>query len=278
MPKPALDQTRIAIDAAEEADCVLAEFGGNVVHVTLNRPLKRNPLDRHVVQKMAEIVERIEADPVSQIVVIRGAGGHFSSGGDLNGYIDLYRQPSAFREFLSNFHGFLNAIEASRKIYIALIEGYCVAGGLELLLACDVVLAEKSAKIGDAHLGFGQLPGAGGSQRLPRVIGPMRARHLMLSGDLISAAEAERIGLVSRVIQDGGLDEEIDRFIARLSASSPLGLRGMKHLVNHGMQLPVDEALRMELDFVVDYATTSHDASEGLFAFRDKRKPEFTGA
>lgn len=270
------NQARVA--HGDQDDGVVAEFGGKVITVTLNRPEKRNPLDRQVVRKMVEIVSQIEADPVGQIVVIRGAGGHFSAGGDLRGYIDLYQQPNAFREFLSDFHAFLNAIEASEKIYIALIEGYCVAGGLELLLACDVTIAGRSARIGDAHLGFGQLPGAGGSQRLPRAILPMRARHLMLTGDILEADEAERIGLISKVVEDDELDREVEKLVQRLSSASALGLRGMKHLVHHGMQMPLDEALRMELDFVVDYATTSHDASEGLRAFQDKRKPNFKGA
>jgi enoyl-CoA hydratase/carnithine racemase len=258
-------------------DTVIAEFGKRIIRITLNRPQKRNPLDRSTVSQLAAIVRRIEDDDVGQIVVISGAGGHFSAGGDLKGYIDLYRRPEEFRQFLTDFHGLLNVIEASRKIYIVAIEGYCLAGGLELLLACDVVLAARTAKIGDAHLTYGQLPGAGGSQRLPRVIGSMRARYLMLTGTILAAPEAERIGLVSKVVADDELSAEIDRMVDQMLASSPLGLRGMKHLVNQGMRMELEDALRMELDYVVDYASTSNDASEGLVAFQEKRKPRFTG-
>jgi enoyl-CoA hydratase len=139
-------------------------------------------------------------------------------------------------------------------------------------------VAAQSAKIGDAHLGFGQLPGAGGSQRLPRTIGPMRARHLMLTGEILKAADAERIGLVSTVVADDELAAETTRLANQLLAASPAGLRSMKHLGIHGMRMPVEDALRWELEYVLDYATTSKDATEGLMAFQEKRKPRFTGA
>jgi enoyl-CoA hydratase len=263
--------------SSSNSDSVIAAFGEPVVPITLNRPAQRNPLDRGSVARLAQIVRRVEADPVARVAVIRGAGGHFSAGGDLKGYVDLYRRPADFRAFLDEFHGLLNDIEASTKIWIAAIEGYCVAGGLELLLACDIVLAARSAKIGDAHAGFGQLPGAGGSQRLPRAVGPMRARWLMLSAEILAAAEAERIGLVSKVVADDALAGETDALAGRLVAASPLCLRGMKQLVERGMRMPLAEALQMELEYVHDYATTSNDATEGLHAFAEKRRPRFTG-
>ena len=258
-------------------ETVIAVFGEPVVRVTLNRPDQRNPLDRATVARLADIVREVEADPVARVVVIRGAGGHFSAGGDLKGYVDLYRRPDEFRRFLEDFHGLLTRMESSRRVWIAVIDGYCVAGGLEVLLACDIVIAARSAKIGDAHAAYGQLPGAGGSQRLPRTVGPLRARYLMMTGDILDADEAERIGLVSTVFADAELDERIERLVERLLAASPLGLAGMKRLVHDGMKLGMDDALRMELDFVVEYATTSTDATEGLAAFGEKRTPRFIG-
>jgi enoyl-CoA hydratase/carnithine racemase len=257
---------------------VIAEFAEEIARITLNRPTQRNPLDWETIRQLCDAVERAERDETVRVVVISGAGGHFSAGGDLKGYIDLYRRPEEFRQFLADFQGLLNVMESSRNIYVAAVEGYCVAGGLELLLACDIVLASQSAKIGDAHLGFGQLPGAGGSQRLPRTVGPMRARHLMLTGEILRAADAERIGLVSRVVADNELAVETTRLAKQLLAASPRGLSSMKHLGNHGMRMPVEDALRWELDYVVNYATTSKDATEGLMAFQEKRKPRFTGA
>ena len=256
---------------------VLTNVAGVVATITLDRPQQRNPLDWSTVRRLAELVRAFEADPLVQIIVVRGAGGNFSAGGDMKGYVDLYRDAVAFRQFLVDFHALLDAIEASSKIYVAVIEGYCVAGGLELLLACDVVLAAESAKIGDAHIGFGQLPGAGGSQRLPRVVGPLRARYLMLTGDILDATEAERIGLVSKVVADAELDATLARIVARMARTSPLGRKGMKHLVSVASRTDLTEGLRTELDYVWHYATTSGDASEGLVAFGEKRAPRFTG-
>lgn len=257
---------------------IVTRIESPVAYVTLNRPDQRNPLDWATVRRLKDAVREIESDASCHVVVLRGAGGHFSAGGDMKGYVDLYRNPDNFRSFLQDFHAMLDAMETSAKVYVAVIEGFCVAGGLELLLACDIVIAAESARIGDAHLKFGQLPGAGGSQRLPRTIGPMRARYLMLSGDVVDAAEAERIGLVSRVVPDAGLESHVEKFVAKLCAASPLGLKGAKHLANRGMRMNMRDALRMELDYVHDYATRSSDATEGLLAFQEKRKPRFTGS
>ena len=251
--------------------------GERVASITLNRPQQRNPLDAQTVRRLREAVGQLEQDSAVNIVVIRGAGGHFSAGGDLKGYVDLYRRPDDFRAFLEDFYQAFDMMEKSRKIYVAVVEGYCVAGGLELLLACDMVIAASSAKIGDAHVNFGQLPGAGGSQRLPRTIGPMRARYLMLTGEIIDATEAERIGLVSKLVPDAQLDTYLTTFLAHLSSLSPLGLCGMKHLANEGLRTDPTSGLRMELEYVHRYATTSADATEGLMAFQEKRKPRFSG-
>lgn len=248
-----------------------------VAWITLNRGPQRNPLDKHTVRQLHATVQELEADPAISVVVIRGAGGHFSAGGDMKGYVDLYRDTEAFRAFLDDFHGLLDAMERSCKVYVAVIDGYCVAGGLELLLACDIVLAAASSRIGDGHLNFGQLPGAGGSQRLPRTIGPMRARYLMLTGELVDGTEAERIGLVSRVVADDALDATLGRLLEQLTRASPLGLQGMKRLANTTLRTDLTTGLRTELDYVHDYATRSADATEGLMAFQEKRAPRFTG-
>ena len=150
------------------------------VRLTLARAEKLNPLDWATVRELKDAIAKIEGMPGVVAVVITGRGRSFSAGGDLDGYLRLYRRPDEFSAFLGDFFQMLNAIEASSRIYIAAINGVCVAGGLELLLACDLVIAAASARIGDGHLNFGQLPGAGGSQRLPRAIGLLRAKHLML--------------------------------------------------------------------------------------------------
>jgi len=256
---------------------VTALAGGGVARITLNRPAQRNPLDHATVRALLERVRSFEADDEVRVVVLSGAGGNFSAGGDLKAYLTLYQDGAAFGQFLDDFHHLLEAIERSAKVVLAVVEGWCVAGGLELLLACDLVLAARSARIGDAHIGYAQLPGAGGSQRLPRAVGPLRARHLMLTGAVLDAPEAERYGLVSQLADDATLAADTARLLDRLLAASPLALAGMKHLARLAGTTPLDEGLAREREHVWRYATGSADAREGLMAFAEKRAPRFSG-
>lgn len=260
------------------ADGANIEFrwSGSCVRLTLARADKLNPLDWATIRGLKDAVAAIEARTDVYAVIITGRGRSFSVGGDLDGYIELYRHPDTFAAFLADFFQTLNAIEASSKIYIAAVNGVCVAGGLELLLACDLAIAASSARIGDGHLNFGQLPGAGGSQRLPRAIGLLRAKHLILTGELLSADEAQRIGLVNEVVPDTELDAAVEALVARLGEKSRVGLRGAKYLANLSLTTDLAIGLRKEIDFVHRYATTEHDATEGLVAFKERRKPVFS--
>ncbi|MFZ5747623.1 MAG: enoyl-CoA hydratase/isomerase family protein [Pseudomonadota bacterium] len=253
------------------------EKSGHVARVTLARPDKLNPLDWSTVKELKAVVAEIEADAAIRFVVLTGEGRSFSAGGDLDGYIRLYRDPAAFQAFLDDFFAMLTGIEAARAIWIAAVNGVCVAGGIEVLLACDMAIAGASAKIGDGHLNFGQLPGAGGSQRLPRAIGMLRAKHLMLTGELLDAETAERWGLVTKVVPDGALMAAADAWIDGLAKKSPVGLAGAKRLANLTLDTGYAEGLRAEIAFVHAYATTEPDATEGLIAFKEKRAPRFGG-
>ena len=237
-----------------------------------------NPLDWATVRQLRRALAGIEPDPAIQTVVITGAGKAFSAGGDLKGYLGLYRDPSQFRAFLEDFHDLCAAIETSTRIFVAAVNGACVAGGLELLLACDVAIAADGAMIGDGHINFAQLPGAGGSQRLPRAVGAMRAKHLMLTGRMLASAEAERIGLVAECVPGDQLMARAHAFAGALATRSPAAVRSMKRLVNHGMAGSLEDGLRFEMDHVHHYATNHPDATEGLLAFNDKRPPAFSGA
>lgn len=251
---------------------ILIEKGEHATAVTLNRPEKLNPLDWATVRELtAAILELGEGPPV----LLTGAGRAFCAGGDLAGYVNLYRRPDQFRQFLIDFRDMLLAIEASERVFIAVVNGACAAGGLELLLACDIVLAADEAQIGDAHLNFGQLPGAGGSQRLPRAIGALRAKHLILTGKFLNAEEAQAIGLVNEVVPTAQLMAHAQALAASLSRNSPSGLKGAKHLVNQGLQLSLSAALDFEIEYVHRYATTDPDATEGLRAFAEKRTPSY---
>ena len=219
----------------------------------------------------------MENRPDIRIVTVTGSGRSFSAGGDLGGYLRLYREPEQFAAFLRDFNVLLTTIEASPRLYIAAVNGLCVAGGLEFILACDMVVAADTARIGDGHLNFGQLPGAGGSQRLPRAIGVLRAKQLMLTGALLDAAEAERIGLVGKVVQAAELQAYVAGLCADILGKSQAGAAGAKHLLNASSRLSLADGLRHEMEYVHRYATQEPDAIEGLEAFRDKRKPSFRG-
>jgi enoyl-CoA hydratase/carnithine racemase len=248
---------------------------GPVARITLSRPEKLNPFDWTTILELRQIVDRIEHEPEIRVVTVTGSGRSFSAGGDLGGYLKLYREPDQFQAFLADFHALLTTIEASARIYIAVINGLCVAGGLEFFLACDMVIAADTARIGDGHLNFGQLPGAGGSQRLPRAIGVLRAKQLMFSGALLSAAEAERIGLIGKVVPAGELESYVETLCFDLLQKSRVGLAGAKHLLNESRIRELSDGLQHEMSFVHSYATQEPDAIEGLEAFRDKRKPQF---
>jgi len=251
---------------------ILIEHEAACTVLTLNRPEKLNPLDWSTVKELKDAVDRLDAGPP---VLVTGAGRAFCAGGDLTGYVSLYTRPDDFRSFLLDFRDMLMAIERSERIFIAVINGACAAGGLELLLACDIVLAAQEAQIGDAHLNFGQLPGAGGSQRLPRAVGSLRAKHLILSGRFLNGREAVDIGLANEAVPGRELMPRARAFARELAERSPSGLRGAKHLVNQGMEMTLAEALDFEIDYVHRYATTDPDATEGLRAFAEKRQPAY---
>jgi enoyl-CoA hydratase len=254
---------------------LIVERDRGVATLTLNRPAQLNALDWTTVQALLAAFRELDADPAVRVTLITGRGRAFSAGGDLGAYRSLYRRPDDFRRFLDDFHALLELLERSATIVVAVVNGVCMAGGLELMLACDLAVAAHEARIGDAHLNFGQLPGAGGSQRLPRAIGAQRAKDLLFTGRSIDASEAERIGLVARAFPAAALMPAARRLAEEILAKSPAGLARAKRLVREGLGMDLARALRFEIDLVHEWATTHPDAMEGLAAFAEKRKPRF---
>ena len=257
------------------SDNIIVEKGPGVAIVKLDRPAQMNSLDWSTVKALLAACRDLEADKSLRVVLITGSGRAFSAGGDLEGYMTLYRRPEDFRRFLDDLCTLLDLLEKSDKVIVAVVNGYCLAGGLELMLACDLAIAADTAQIGDAHLNFGQLPGGGGSQRLPRAIGAQRAKDLIFTGRFINGAEAERIGLVARVVPAAELMLTARKLAADILAKSPAGVARAKTLVRDGMAMDLPRALQFEIDLVHEWATTHPDAMEGLAAFAEKRAPRF---
>lgn len=244
--------------------------------IRLNRPDKMNPIDVDTLREMRTAVEALDPDPTLRAIVFTGSGKAFSAGGDLEKYLTLFKKPDEFRDFEESFYKMFEFMERSAKIYIAAINGVCVAGGFELLLACDLVIADEGARIADGHVNFGQLPGAGSSVRAWRAMGAVRAKHLMLTGDMLTAREAERLGLVGEVTPAGELEAGVKKLVDKLRSKSAVVLKGMKFLLNEAIRSDLERALRTEIAYVQRYATTEPDVMEGLLAFKEKRKPRYS--
>lgn len=272
--------------AAEQPSSVRVEHHaiGNATKalavVTLNRPEELNPLDWDTVHALERRFDELGADPDVRVVAVTGAGRAFSAGGDMKKYQELQRHPVDFPQFLADIHRTFLKVAEYPKPFIALVNGVAVAGGIELILACDFAIAGRSATIGDAHLPFGQMGGGGVLSLLPRCVGPTRARELIFSGRLLEADEAQRWGLVSRVVEDGALLEAAREFAVGICKRSPLAVGNAKRTLNAALfeGTGVPAAMRLEREVTARYCLTSRDAHEGLDAFANKRKPQFTGA
>ena len=257
------------------APVVIAEVRKGSMWIRLNRPEAMNSLTPEVLLGIDKALNEAQdrADVIS--VVLTGTGRAFCAGADLK-YVKAQAGESGTHGFLDSVLATMNRIDRFPKPVIAALNGITLAGGLELVLCCDLVLAARSAKIGDAHANYGLLPGGGGSVRLPRAIGPARAKYLLFTGEFVAASELVAAGLVNQVVDDEQLECATQALADKIATKSPLGLRRMKALVDDGLQQSMDTALRLEL-LACEVHGHSADLHEGLAAFSEKRAPRFTG-
>ena len=246
----------------------------NVGIIELARPDKFNCLSTRTWQMIGQAREGFEADETIRAILIRAQGKNFCTGADLDEAKATREDRDSTAEFIARGHMELSAFEASPLPVVAAVQGLCLAGGLELMLAADVVFAGTTARFGDQHAQYGLVPGWGGSQRLPRLIGPRRAMDIMFSARWLEASEARDIGLVNTIVGDDNLHAEALAYAARLTDLSRRGLAEMKRLVRRGLDLPLNEALRLEQDTATRHLL-GPDTAEGLAAFEARRKPNF---
>jgi enoyl-CoA hydratase len=256
-------------------DNLLLDRDAAVATVTINRPKVLNALNRQTVDELRRAMLELQHDPAIRVIILTGAGDRaFAAGADVNELAD--QTPDRARQLALTGQHVFHLVEHLGKPVIAAVNGYALGGGCELAMACTLRLAAEGARFGQPEIGLGLIPGYGGTQRLPRLIGKGRALELMLSGDSITAADAERIGLVNRVVAFEELMPTAKALANRLAPQAPLAVRYILDAVNHGLQTSLAEGCAHEAALFGLVAATD-DMREGTRAFLDKRKPAFKG-
>lgn len=257
------------------SDNLLIERDGGVVVVTINRPAVLNALNRQTLDQLQALFVDLRHDPSIGAVILTGAGAKaFVAGADINELAVL--TPVSAREHALAGQQVFDRVENLGKPVIAAINGFALGGGCELAMACTLRLAADTAKLGQPEIALGLLPGYGGTQRLARLVGKGKAMEMVLTGTPIGAAEAERIGLVNRVVPAADLMAEAKKLAEVLARQAPIAVRYIINAINNGLEMPFEAACAYEAT-LFGLVSGTEDMREGTRAFLEKRKPEFTG-
>ena len=243
-----------------------------VAVVRLNRPEQRNALSNQLMSELVGALENLDADETVRCIVLTGDDKAFAAGADINELSDA-------THFELYFGGRIDKWDAIRKIrtpIVAAVSGYCLGGGCELAMACDLIVASETAQFGQPETKLAVLPGAGGTQRLTRAIGKSKAMDVILTGRFLTAEEAEQAGLVARVFSQDSWLEDAKGVAAAIAEKSPVGVRLAKEAVNQAFETTLGAGLDAERK-AFHLALSSEDAQEGLAAFLEKRKPSYKG-
>ena len=255
-------------------ETILLEKRGKVAVLTINRPDKLNALSSDVHKEGIHALEELKTDDSVRVLVITGAGEKsFIAGADIS---EFAGKTAAEQRDVMNSPSFFNSLDNFPKPVIAMINGFCLGGGCELALACDIRTASDKAKLGQPEINLGIIPGGGGTQRLTNLIGEGRSMEMILTGDMIDAETAKTFGLVNHVFKVEELEEETFKMADKIAEKAPIALQMAKEAVKLASRSTLDEGLRREVDlFAICFST--EDKEEGVSAFLEKRKPQFKG-
>lgn len=254
---------------------LLVEKRDNIGYVTVNRPEVMNALSVKTVLELTDAFESLAGDPEVVGVILTGSGAKsFVAGADITEFLEL--SADGARDYAKRGQNLLSVIERLGKPVVAAVNGYALGGGCEIAMACTYRIASENAKLGQPEVSLGLIPGFGGTQRLPRLVGKGRAMEMILTGNPIDAATAERYGLVNKVVPQDGLMEECEKAVKTIAKRGPLAVKYCLEAVDRGLNMSLDEGLVLEADlFGLSFA--SEDCREGTKAFVEKRKPDFKG-
>jgi enoyl-CoA hydratase len=255
-------------------DTLLLDVTDGIAIITINRPEKRNALSSTVRHEIVDALDHLRNDDGARVIVITGAGDKaFIAGADIGDFAE--RTPLEQRDAMQGRRVF-DELASYPKPTIAMINGFALGGGCELAISCDIRIAARSARFGQPEVRLGLIPGGGGTQRLPRLVGAGQALRLVLTGELIDAQEAHRIGLVDMLADDTDLRVRTIELARSMAAHSPVALRLAKAAVAAALETPLAAGLALERELFIT-AFASDDRREGVSAFLEKRSPNFTG-
>jgi enoyl-CoA hydratase len=253
---------------------VIQRKEGRIAYLLIHREKALNALNLNVMTRLDQIFSELENDEEVLVIVLTGAGPKaFVAGADIQ---EVKEAGDKRAEIIRKGQEIFFKIRNSSKVVIAAVNGYALGGGCELAMACDIRIASENAKLGFPETTLGLMPGYGGTQFLPRLIGMGGAKYMILTGETLTAMEAYRFGLVEKVCSLESLMTEVNRLAKKIASNGPFAVKACKRAIHKGMELPLEQALRVEME-EYDRVSRSRDAEEGLTSFMEKKPPTFTG-
>jgi enoyl-CoA hydratase/carnithine racemase len=263
-------------DVPDLSELVSLDRRGDLAWLCIQRPEVMNCLSFPTLKRLRTLCEELRGDLSIRAILITGAGDKaFCAGADLKERKTMAKE--RVPEFVKNIRRTMDDFEALPQPTIAVVNGFAFGGGMELLLACDLRVCAPHAQFGLTETSLAIIPGAGGTQRLPRLVGRSRAKDLILTARKIDALEAERIGLVNRIAPEGKLHDAALELAATIAGNGPVAVRAAKHAIDHGCELPIEQGLEVEAR-AYERVLPTQDRLEALAAFAEKRKPRYSGS